>query len=128
MKKILIVDDEEDILEYLTTLFRDNGYETITAKDGAEAFDVVKKEKPDLVTLDIIMPRESGVRFYRQVKEDEELKKIPIIIVTALTGYAYDPQGFLKFIKARKHFPQPEGFVAKPVDRDELLKLVREHI
>lgn len=128
MKKILIVDDEEDILEYLTTLFKDNGYDTITARDGAEAFDMVKKEKPDLVTLDIIMPKESGVRFYRQVKEDEKLKKIPIIIVTALTGYAYDPQGFLKFIKARKNVPQPEGFIAKPVDRDELLKLVKEHI
>jgi CheY-like chemotaxis protein len=128
VKKILIVDDEDDILDYLTTLFKDNGYETITARDGAEAFDVLKKERPDLVTLDIIMPRESGVKFYRQVKEDADLKSIPIIIVTALTGYAYDPQGFLKFIKARKHVPQPEGFVSKPVDRDALLKLVKEHI
>ncbi len=128
MKRILVIDDEEDTLSYLTTLFADNGYETLTAKDGAEAMEVVKKEKPDLITLDIIMPRESGVKFYRQVKEDEELKKIPVIIVTALTGYAYDPQGFLKFIKARKSVPQPEGFVAKPVDRDELLELVKENI
>ena len=128
MKKILIVDDEEDILEYLTTLFEDNGYATIAARDGVEGFDLVKREKPDLVTLDIIMPRESGVRFYRQVKEDAELKNIPIIIITALTGYGYDPEGFHKFIKASKKVPQPEGFVAKPVDRDELLKLVKQHI
>ena len=128
MKKILIVDDEEDILEYLTTLFKDNGYETLTARDGKEALDLVKKEEPDLVTLDIIMPRESGVRFYRQVKEDDELKKIPIIIVTALTGYGYDPEGFHKFIKSRKKVPPPEGFMAKPVNTEELLKLVKEHI
>ena len=128
MKKILIVDDEEDILEYLTTLFKDNGYETLTARDGKEALDLVKKEEPDLVTLDIILPRESGVRFYRQVKEDDELKKIPIIIVTALTGYGYDPEGFHKFIKSRKKVPPPEGFMAKPVNTEELLKLVKEHI
>jgi len=128
VKRILVVDDEEDILQYLTTLFRDNGYEVLTARDGAEAYEVAKKEKPDLVTLDIIMPRESGVRFYRDMKEDEELRKVPIIIVTALTGYAYDPEGFHKFIKSRKTVPPPEGFMSKPIDRDELLRLVREHI
>lgn len=128
MKKILVVDDEQDTLDYLTTLFKDSGYETVTAKDGAEAFEMVKKEKPDLVTLDIIMPKESGVRFYRDVKENDALKHIPIIIVTALTGYGYDPEGFHKFIKARKKVPQPEGFIAKPIDREELLDLVKKHI
>lgn len=128
MKKILIVDDEEDILEYLTTLFRDNGFETLTARDGAEAFEMVKKERPDLVTLDIIMPKESGVRFYRDMKADEELKKIPIIVITALTGYGYDPEGFHKFIKSRTKVPPPEGFMSKPVDTDELLELVKQHI
>jgi len=124
VKKILIVDDEEDIREYLTTLFKDNGFDTITANDGQEALAAMKKEKPDLVTLDIIMPRESGVRFYREVKEDDELKNTPIIIITALTGWGYDPDGFHKFIKSRKKVPAPEGFLAKPVDREELLKLV----
>ena len=128
MKRILIVDDEEDILEYLTTLFKDNGYEALTARDGKEGFDLMKKEKPDLVTLDIIMPKESGVRFYRDVKKDDELKNIPIIIITALTGWGYDPEGFHKFIKSRKQVPPPEGFLPKPVDTEELLKLVKKHL
>ena len=128
MKKILIVDDEEDILAYLTTLFTDNGYETVTAHDGKEALDVMKKQKPDLVTLDIIMPKESGVRFYREVKEDDELKNTPIIIITAMTGWGYDPDGFHKFIKSRKQVPPPEGFLSKPVDRDELLKIVKAQL
>ena len=128
MKKILIVDDEEDILEYLDTLFKDNGYETVVARDGREAFELMKQEKPDLVTLDIIMPKESGVRFYRDVKEDKELKKIPIVIITAITGWGYDPEGFHKFIKSRKQVPPPEGFMSKPIDRDELLKMVKEHL
>ena len=128
MKRILIVDDEEDILEYLTTLFKDNGYETLTARDGKEGYELMEKEKPDLVTLDIIMPKESGVRFYRDVKKNDELKNIPIIIITALTGWGYDPEGFHKFIKSRKQVPPPEGFLPKPVDTEELLKLVKKHL
>jgi CheY-like chemotaxis protein len=128
VKKILIVDDEQDILDYLTMLFKDNDYETVTAGDGKEAFEIAKKEKPDLITLDIVMPKESGVRFYRDAKSDDDLKNIPIIIITALTGYGYDPEGFHKFIKSRKQVPPPEGFMAKPVDTEELLKLVKKHI
>jgi DNA-binding response OmpR family regulator len=128
VKKILIVDDEEDILAYLTTLFTDNGYQVMIAHDGREALAMMKKEKPDLVTLDIIMPKESGVRFYRDVKEDAELKNVPIIIITALTGWGYDPEGFHKFIKSRKHVAPPEGFLSKPVDREELLKIVKAQL
>jgi len=128
VKKILIVDDEEDILAYLTTLFKDNGYATEVAHDGKEALEMMKKEKPDLVTLDIIMPKESGVRFYRDVKDDPELKDIPIVIITAMTGWGYDPDGFHKFIKSRKQVPPPEGFLSKPVDRDELLKIIKSHL
>jgi CheY-like chemotaxis protein len=124
VKKILIVDDEDDILEYLSTLFRDNGYETVTARDGEEAIGLVRTESPDLVTLDITMPEKSGVRFYREMKEDEKLKGIPIIIVTGVTGWGRDPEGFQKFISSRKQVPPPEGFMSKPVDREELLRLV----
>ncbi len=124
VKKILIVDDEDDILEYLGTLFKDNGYDTLTAHDGEEALDIVRRESPDLVTLDITMPEKSGVRFYREMKEDEKLKGIPIIIVTGVTGWGRDPDGFNKFISSRKQVPPPEGFMSKPVDRDELLELV----
>ena len=124
MKKILIVDDEDDILEYLSTLFQDNGYETITARDGEEGLELVKKENPDLVTLDITMPEKSGVRFYREVKEDAEFQKIPVIIVTGVTGWGHDPAGFQKFISSRKQVPPPEGFMSKPIDREKLLEMV----
>ena len=128
MKKILVVDDEDDILEYLTTLFRDNGYEAVSAHDGQEALELMRKEKADLVTLDITMPEKSGVRFYREVKGDEALAKIPVIIVTGVTGWGLDPEGFQKFISSRKQVPQPEGFMSKPVDRDKLLIMVKDLI
>ncbi len=126
VKKILIVDDEEDILEYLGTLFQDNGYETQTARDGEEAMKLIREGKPDLVTLDITMPEKSGVRFYREVKSDPDLEGIPIVIVTGVTGWGLDPDGFQKFISSRKQVPPPEGFMSKPIDRDALLKMVRD--
>ena len=68
------------------------------------------------------------MRFYRDVKDDPELKDVPIIIITALTGWGYDPAGFHKFIKSRKQVPPPEGFLPKPVDTEKLLQLVKEHL
>jgi len=126
VKKILIIDDEEDIQEYLSTLFEDNGYETLTAHDGEEALNLVREEKPDLITLDITMPEKSGVRFYRDVKGDEDLGAIPIIIVTGVTGWGRDPAGFQKFISTRKQVPPPEGFMSKPIEREALLKMVKD--
>ena len=128
MKKILIVDDEEDILAYLGTFFQNNGYETCTACNGQEALEKTKTENPDLVTLDIVMPKKSGIRYYREMKDDPHLKKTPIIIITAITGWGYDKQGFHKFIKSSKQIPPPEGFLSKPIDPDELLKVVKKYL
>ena len=128
MKKILIVDDEEDILAYLDTVFRNNGYQTCTACNGQEALEKTKAENPDLVTLDIVMPKKSGIRYYQEMKKDPDLKKIPIIIITAITGWGYDKEGFHKFIKSSKQVPPPEGFMSKPIDPDELLKVVKKFL
>ena len=128
MKKILIVDDEEDILAYLDTVFQNNGYQTCTACNGQEALEKTKAENPDLVTLDIVMPKKSGIRYYQEMKDDPHLKKIPIIIITAITGWGYDKEGFHKFIKSSKQVPPPEGFMSKPIDPDELLKVVKKYL
>ena len=74
-KKILVVDDEPGVVAYLETLLQDNGYETVSAADGHLALEKFKSEHPDLVTLDISMPEKSGIRFYRDVKEDPFVEK-----------------------------------------------------
>jgi CheY-like chemotaxis protein len=125
-KKILVLDDEANVVTYLETLLQDNGYDTVSAGDGSEGMEKARKEKPDLITLDISMPEKSGVRFYRELKEDSELAAIPVVVVTAVTGYGGKPEDFQKFISSRKHLPPPEGFVPKPIDRDELLKAIGE--
>jgi len=119
-KKILVVEDEEDVLTYLTTLFQDNGYDTVSAVDGVEALDRARTEKPDLISLDIAMPDQSGLRTYRQYKKDDELKDIPVIIVTALGD------SMRSFLKRLGGFPEPEGFMAKPIDKERLLKMVAD--
>ena len=124
-KKILIVDDEQGLVTYLETLLQDNGYDTVSAPDGRIAFDKLKSERPDLVTLDISMPETSGIRFYRNLKEDPELAKIPVVIVTAVTGKGGNPEEFKKFISTRRQVPPPEGFIAKPVEQEELLSTIR---
>ncbi len=121
-KKILIVDDEEDPRTYLETLFRDNGYDTATVTDGDEAWPKVQEYKPDLITLDIIMARETGVKFYRRLCKDPELSKIPVVICSGVTQY--------KDLFARDHLtmPKPLAFVEKPIDTALLLKIVKDAI
>jgi len=121
-KTILVVDDEPNVVAYLETLLQDNGYDTVSAGNGLEGMEKVRGEKPDLITLDISMPEESGIRFYRELKGDPDLAGIPVVIVTGVTGYGGKPEDFQKFISTRKQFPAPDGFIAKPIDRDELLK------
>ena len=116
-KKILVVDDEQDVLNYLTALFQDNGYRTVTAGDGLKAVEVARSEKPDLITLDITMPDQSGIRTYRQYKQDPELKSSPVIIITAMG------EDVNTFINRLQGFVKPEGFMAKPIDPDKLVTM-----
>jgi len=97
----------------------------VSAADGSEGLEKLRSEKPDLVTLDISMPEKSGVRFYRELREDPELAGILVVVVSAVTGYGGKPEEFQKFMSTRKHLAPPDGFVPKPIDRDELLKVIK---
>jgi len=85
-KKILVVDDEEDIVEFYEQLLEDNGYEVISAYDGQKALALVKENKPDLILLDLQMPEETGTGFYRKLRNKEELRDIPVIVISGLSG------------------------------------------
>ena len=123
-KRILVLDDEPNIVAYLETLLHDNGYETVSASDGKEGIEKVRSEEVDLVCLDISMPEHSGIRFYRNLKDDQKLSAIPVVIVTAVTGEAGDPEPFKRFISTRKQVPPPEGFLSKPIDKQEFLDTI----
>ena len=127
-KKVLIVDDEPDVVSYLEMILQDNGYETLTAANGNEALELLRKEKPDLVTLDISMPEASGTRFYVELKKDPEPSSTPVFIVTAVTGFGGDKYGYEKFISQRRLVPPPEGFFPKPIDREAFVAAVNEQL
>ncbi|WP_299976222.1 DVU0259 family response regulator domain-containing protein [Desulfobacula sp.] len=112
-KKILVIDDDLNIRDYLVSLFNDNGYDACLAGDVKEGLKVAKKNKPDLITLDIEMPGEWGPRLYRQLSQDPQLKNIPVIVISGLSGHQY------AVVKA-------VASLSKPFDRDELLKIVKE--
>ena len=123
-KRILVLDDEPHVVTYLETLLHDNGYETVSASDGKEGMEKVRSEEVDLVCLDISMPEHSGIRFYRNLKDDPKLSAIPVVIVTAVTGYGGDPEPFKRFISTRKQVPPPEAFLSKPIDKQEFLDMI----
>ncbi len=125
-KKVLIVDDEPAVVSYLEMLLRDHGYETRSAANGQEALDLVRRERPDLVTLDVSMPEASGTRFYREIRGDAGLAGIPVVIITAVTGYGGDPYGYEKFIRSRKMVPPPDGFFPKPIEPEKLLQAIAD--
>ncbi len=128
MKKILVVDDEPDVCTYLSRLFSENGYAVSCAGDGNQALDQVERDRPDLITLDLSMPNKSGVRLYRDIRSDPRLSKTPVVLVTGVTGPGGDTAATERFYSTRSHVPPPDGFVAKPVEPDEIIGVVRRLI
>lgn len=112
-KRILVIDDDLNVRDYLVSLFKDNGYEVSVAGDVKEGMAELKKNKPDLITLDIEMPGEWGPRFYRQLSQDPETKNIPVIVISGLSGHQY------AVVKA-------VASISKPFDRKKLLQIVKD--
>lgn len=113
-KKILIIDDDPVVVKYLENLFQDNGYETCSATSSMEGLEVVRREKPDLISLDLEMPGEWGPRFYRKLRKDKQLKDTPIVVVSGIDG--------------DHAIKDAVAFVAKPFDPDKLLGIVKRTI
>jgi len=114
-KKILIIDDDPITVKYLDAIFQNNGYQTCTAADGVAALDVLKEEMPDLITLDLVMPEETGPRFYRRMSKDPDLKNIPVIVISGMASRELS----IKKVVASLH---------KPFDPDELIEIVKNTI
>ena len=123
-KRILVVDDEEDVCTYLSRLFQENGFAAACAGDGDQALAAVEKEKPDLITLDLSMPQTTGVKFYRILKSRPDLSAIPVVLVTGITGIG-GSRDTEHFYSHQKQVPPPDGFIGKPIDPEEMLALAR---
>jgi twitching motility two-component system response regulator PilH len=127
-KKVLTVDDDPDIISFVVTVLEENGYIPLEANNGEEGLAKIRKEEPDLVILDVLMPRQSGIKMYRELKTDDSLKNTPVIILSGITR-----RTFLRSQEALTEFggqnvPEPEGYMEKPVEPDELAKMIQKVI
>ena len=127
-QKILIIDDEPDIVMYLRTLLEDHDYDVISASDGQAGLELAKKEIPDLMCIDIMMPKKTGVTLYQEIKTDPDLKQIPCIIISAYeSAYSFKGQAFRRLIKD-KTIPPPLKFFEKPLDIPVFLGFIDDYL
>lgn len=126
-KTILVVDDEEDIRDYLSTVLEDAGFNVVTAADGEEALGRVETAVPDFISLDLVMPRKSGIKFLYDMRRRQEWRDIPVVVVTA---HAHDDLGKSDFqdIFTGKSLAGPSFYLEKPVDPDRYVGLICEKL
>lgn len=118
-KKILVVDDEKDIVETLSFMMRARGYEVIEAYDGEEGLKLAKEQSPDLMILDVMMPKINGYKIARLLKYDSKYKHIPIIMVTA-RGQDSD--------KLIGEETGADEYITKPFEFEEVLDCVNKYL
>jgi two-component system, cell cycle response regulator DivK len=118
-KTVLIVEDNQLNLKLFHDLLEAHGYDTLEAKDGVEALALTRRHRPDLILMDIHLVGASGIEVTRQIKEDDDLKSIPIIAVTALA---------MKGDEARIREGGCEAYVAKPISVASFLQAVEQFI
>ena len=133
-RKILIVDDDQDAIIYYTTILEEGGFDFITAMNGEEGLEKVQEEKPDIILLDLMMPKKSGIGFFNEVKEKEEFRDIPIIMISgASKATGVDMKSYILQrpfherkvqVTGREVETKPVEFLDKPVEPDVLIKTV----
>ncbi len=125
-KKVLVVDDDPDVRLFTVTVLEQHGYMPIEAINGEEGKKRIKEDAPDLVILDVLMPRQSGVRLYREIKTDKKLRDLPVMILSGIAE-----KSFLRSQKALTEFgaesvPEPECYLEKPVEAEELARAIQK--
>jgi two-component system alkaline phosphatase synthesis response regulator PhoP len=105
MRKILVVDDEPSIVRPLMFILRKEGYEVITASNGEEGLSIARTERPDLIFLDVMMPKKTGYEVCQELKKDPDLKHIYVIILTARGGEMNEEEK--KHVGANEYMSKP---------------------
>jgi len=143
-KRVLVVDDDENTRRFLTVALEENGYEAITAEDGRDGYKKIEESIPDLILLDVMMPKKTGFSLFKQLRRKEEYKDIPVIMLTGVAGVLEEDdaqaegdtfespfdslrEGLRRGIaKMREEgIIKPEQFIDKPIDPEELIESVK---
>jgi len=142
-KKVLVVDDDVSTVKFLSAALEENGYQALGAHNGKDGFDVIEKEKPDLVILDVMMPKRTGFVLFKQLRRDERFKDLPVIMCTGVAEVLesldaesedtherpYDSlrEAMRKTIRQMKEegLIKPDMFIDKPVDPELVVEKIR---
>jgi twitching motility two-component system response regulator PilH len=124
----MMTHDDPDVRLFSVTVLEEHGYTPLEAGDGVEGLKMIKAEKPDLIILDIMMPRQSGIRLYRELKTDKALKKIHVVVLSGIAK-----RTFMRSQKALTEFggaevPEPEVYLEKPVEAEDLADTIKKVI
>jgi two-component system phosphate regulon response regulator PhoB len=126
--KVLIVDDEMDMRIFISTLLETSGYKPIIAVNGEDGIQKARKHKPAVIILDVLMPKSGGVQMYREIKTDENLKAIPVIMISAISKKTFFHSMKMLNTHRGETVPDPEGYIEKPPESDELLAILAQCI
>ncbi len=135
-KLALVVDDEPENIAYISAILNDKQMKTISASNGKEALKKVKETKPDIILLDLLMPEQSGMQFFNELKKNEEHRNRPVIIVSGaskvtgvdMKGFIYDEEFSERKKKITGIDAKPDAYVEKPVDPEELIETIQKFL
>jgi two-component system alkaline phosphatase synthesis response regulator PhoP len=143
-KQVLVVDDDHNAVKYLSALLSEHGYEPVAAYDGAEGLKRIRQARPDLIILDVMMPKKSGFVLFKQLKQDTSYQEIPILMVTGVAGMLEEmendqstkfekPYDTLRESLRRKiaemrdeGLIKPDMFFDKPIDPESFIAKIRD--
>ena len=125
-KHVLVVDDEPDFAALLRSILVKARYTVTAAHNGEDALSQVREAKPDIITLDMQMPRQSGALFYRKLKADERFRDIPVVVVTGITRDDTEMQTLVRALLEPDNVPHPQAYLEKPVDGPSLLGAIQK--
>ena len=126
-KTVLIVEDEPDVLLFPQSALEDEGFNVLAASDGIEALEVLRDNKVDFISLDLVMPRKSGAKFLYEVRKNKEWSRIPVVVVT---GHARDELGRSDFeeIFSGRTISGPQVYLEKPVKTKDYVNMVKRQL
>lgn len=121
---ILVVDDDTDLVEALAMKLESENFDVAKAYDGIEGFDKIKEQRPALIVLDVMMPRKDGYQLCEELKNDDNFKDIPVVLLTAVA----EAVNSTNYTHMGGKTTLADDYVPKPIDLDKLMEIIRDNL
>jgi CheY-like chemotaxis protein len=123
-KKILFVDDELDMRIFISTVLKTQGYEAVAARNAVEGLRKARELEPDLIVMDVMMPQAGGVTLFQEIKKDERLKHVPVVMLTGVSEKAFAHHLKMLNIRIDDSLPPPDAYIEKPLNPELLIATI----